>query len=377
MTTNESPRELPGRHWVAIAVVVGCILVLTGLLLPAVHNARQAARRTQSKNNLKQLGLGIHNYHDVFDQLPLGGDVQADGTAKHGWYTRLIPYLAASDLYSRINMNLPWDHPVQDYLFKQSFYSETIPGVDECFSTDGYGLLHYMANSNAMHRNHCISLDDMTTGTAHNWLCGEAAGNYQPWGYPFNWRPLHPPLNSGPNSYGVWPDGGFLCLADGSVRFLSNATDATLVTSLANAPPVATKEQTIVPDHRTESTSIHTSLKSQSFFAIGEKHRDKGSRTTEITYDSADHPYYANLYDGNETDAIWDFDHSMRIDLQGVLDNFPEVRVLNVRVVNDDNAAIIAQFPDLEYLQATTYDLTEKGEAILKAHPKLKTIIHR
>jgi hypothetical protein len=96
MTTNESSRELPGRQWVAIAVVVGCLLVLTGLLLPAVHIARQAARRTQSKNNLKQLGLAIHNNHNVFDQLPLGGDIEADGTAKHGWFTRLMPYLAAS-----------------------------------------------------------------------------------------------------------------------------------------------------------------------------------------------------------------------------------------------------------------------------------------
>ncbi len=376
MTTNESPRELPGRQWVAIAIVVGCVLVLVGLLLPAVHNARQAARQTQSKNNLKQLGLAIHNYHDVFDQLPLGGDVQADGTAKHGWFTRLTPYLAASPLYSQINMNLQWNHPVQDYLFKQAYNGETIPGVDECFSTDGYGLLHYMANPNAMHRNHCISLDDMTTGTANNWLCGEAAGNYQPWGYPFNWRPLNAPLNSGPDSYGVWPDGGFLCLADGSVRFFSNATDATLVTSLANPPPVATKEQTIVPDHRAESTLAP--LRRQWFEAKVAENRYKGTPGTMITFDRADRPYFADVFGVRDNDEpIWDVDHTMRIDLHGVLEHFPEIRMLEVSVVNDENAAIIAQFPNMEFLQASTYDLTEKGEAILKACPKLKTIVHR
>ncbi len=250
MNTTSPARELPGRHWISIAVVVGCVLVLAAILLPAVHQARQAARRTQSKNNLKQLGLAVHNYHDVFSQLPLGGDVQADGTAKHGWYTRLIPYLAASNLYFRINMNLAWDHPVQEDLFKHPFFNETIPGVDQCYSRDGYGLLHYMANPNAMHRNHCVTFDDMTIGTANNWLFGEASGNYEPWGYPFNWRSLKTPLNNGPDGYGVWTDGGYICLADGSVRFFSNATDTALLKSLANAPPVATSEQTNVPDHR-------------------------------------------------------------------------------------------------------------------------------
>ena len=376
MTTNESPRELPGRQWVAIAVVVGCMLVLAGLLLPAVHNARQAARRTQSKNNLKQLGLGLFNYHDTNSVLPIGGDIQADGTAKHGWYTRLITYLEATDLYSRINFDLPWDHPVQDYLFKRPFGSTLIPAVEQRFSTDGYGLLHYMANLNAMHRDHCISLDDMTTGTANNWLCGEAAGNYQPWGYPFNWRPLNAPLNSGPNSYGVWPNGGFLCLADGSVRFFSNKTDVTLLTALANAPPVATKEQTVVPDHRVETTSAP--LRRQWFQARVKENEYKGTPGTTITYDRADRPYFADVFgEGDSDQPVWDVDHKTRIDLQGVLENFPEVRILNVSVVNDENAAIIAQFPNLEFLQATTYDLTEKGEAILKSCPKLKTIVHR
>ncbi len=186
MNTTQPARVLPGRHWISIAVVVGCILVLVAILLPAVHRARQAAQRTQSKNYLKQLGLAVHNYHDVYSTLPLCGDVKSDGTAMHGWCTRLVPYLEASDLYTRINMNLPWDHPVQINLFRSGPWGLVIPGVDQTFSADGCGLLHYMANSNAMHRNHCVSFDDMTTGTANNWLFGEASGNYQPWGYPFN-----------------------------------------------------------------------------------------------------------------------------------------------------------------------------------------------
>ncbi|HRX81876.1 MAG TPA: DUF1559 domain-containing protein, partial [Pirellulaceae bacterium] len=104
MSTNEPVRELPGRQWVSITLVVGTIMVLAAIVLPAVHNARQAARKTQSRNNLKQIALAAHNYHDVHLLFPIGGDVLAEGTAKHGWYTRLIPYLASTDLYYRINM---------------------------------------------------------------------------------------------------------------------------------------------------------------------------------------------------------------------------------------------------------------------------------
>jgi hypothetical protein len=312
MSTNETPQELPGRQWVTVAVIAGCVLVLAGLLLPAIHNARQAAWRTQSKNNLRQIVLGIHNYHDVYAQLPLGGDIQADGTAKHGWCTRLNPYVEASDLYTRINLNIAWDHPVNDILFKRALSYMTIPGIDQRYSTDGYGLLHYMANPNAMHRNHCISLDDMTTGTANNWLCGDVAGNYQPWGYPFNWRPLNAPLRSGPNSYGAWPDGGHLCLADGSVKFFSSATDATLLTSLANAPLVATTEQTKVPDHRTESTS--TPFR-RDFFEAQVEGFYKGTPGMIVLFDHSKQPYYVDVYSSG-TQPVWDIHHKTRIDLQ-------------------------------------------------------------
>ena len=376
MSTNEPVRELPGRQWVSIAVVVGTIMVLAAVVLPAVHNARQAARKTQSRNNLKQIALAALNYHDVYSLFPIGGDVLADGTAKHGWYTRLIPYLEASDLYSRINMNIPWDHPVQEYLFKHPYVCGTIPGVDQCYSSDGYGLLHYLANPNVMHRNHCISIEDMTSGTANNWLCGEVAGNYQPWGYPFNWRPLNAPLNSGPDSYGAWADGGHICLADGSVRFFPNTTDAAVLTSLANAPPVATQEQTAVPDHEFQSTSTSTPLRRDWLEAYVEERLTKGTPGTTIFYDRFDRPYIADVY-GSGPEPIWNTDHTARVDLQGVLERFPEVRILNVSTVNDENAEIIARFPNLEYLQAREFDLTEKGDAILKTRPKLTTIVHR
>ncbi len=97
-----------GFTLIELLVVIAIIAILIALLLPAVQQAREAARRTQCRNNLKQLGLALHNYHDNFLMFPRGtiGPV-IEGTDGAGWRTysahaMILPYIDQAPLYNTV-----------------------------------------------------------------------------------------------------------------------------------------------------------------------------------------------------------------------------------------------------------------------------------
>jgi len=102
-----------GFTLVELLVVIAIIGVLVALLLPAVQQAREAARRMSCTNNLKQLGIALHNYHDTYNKLPPGGlhfitpsGAAGDSTSwGTGWITMILPFIEQSPLHDQYNFN--------------------------------------------------------------------------------------------------------------------------------------------------------------------------------------------------------------------------------------------------------------------------------
>ena len=98
-------RRSSGFTLVELLVVIAIIGILIALLLPAVQAAREAARRTSCQNNLKQIGLALHNYHDTLRVFP------PSSGGGHSWVPFLLAYVEQENLYRQYRWDVAWDHP--------------------------------------------------------------------------------------------------------------------------------------------------------------------------------------------------------------------------------------------------------------------------
>jgi serine/threonine protein kinase len=212
-----------------LLVLLSCSGLFVALLIPAVQAAREAARRAQSSNNLKQLGLALHNYHDVYNSFPPAVVRDADGKALYSGRVLLLPYLEQQNLYQSLDLTQAWDSPrnrrltgmpLPVFMDPSDPVSELVPRTNYRFVT-GAGTMFEGDKS--------VRLMNITDGTSHTIAMVEMQSGGVQWAQPDDadfTQPKGLPI-------GNHPGGNLVLFADGSVKFLSKTTTGSEVRDLA------------------------------------------------------------------------------------------------------------------------------------------------
>jgi prepilin-type N-terminal cleavage/methylation domain-containing protein/prepilin-type processing-associated H-X9-DG protein len=209
------PARGRGFTLIELLVVIAIIAVLIALLLPAVQQAREAARRTQCKNHMKQLGLALHNYHDAFRLFPIGSFFSDSPGLNFawGWNTFILPYMDQAPFYNTLNLTSTnyyanggsystfnehkWGHIIEAFrcpsdvaplnkdigtgsggsrmIWSHTSYA-AMSGSEHRVLSSGYTT----RNGSGMFFNHSrISMRDLIDGSSNTIALGEVAGGVQ------------------------------------------------------------------------------------------------------------------------------------------------------------------------------------------------------
>ena len=197
MSPNKTLRRSRGFTLIELLVVIAIIAILIALLLPAVQRAREAARRTQCKNNLHQVAIAFHNYHDTHGSFPYSSTRSA---VRHNWAAFLLPHIEQKNIYKKYDFNLTWRHEDNQEVVKThipTYKCPSVPGrglqLDPVSATKWAAPGDYappesiadiaitsgrvpFAGNGSLERDNTVTIAEILDGTSMTFLLVECAG---------------------------------------------------------------------------------------------------------------------------------------------------------------------------------------------------------
>ena len=182
-----------GFTLVELLVVIAIIGILVALLLPAVQAAREAARRMHCKNNLRQIGLAMHNYHDAHRKFPPGvlgtSGGKGDNHKLHTWQALTLPFLEQTNLNSAYDYTVRFDHSRNAPHVMQQLSIYRCPSHEIHLVDNRFGASHYSAcggtvpgaNDGVLFPMSTIRFRDIADGTSNTIAVGEIAYEIGGW----------------------------------------------------------------------------------------------------------------------------------------------------------------------------------------------------
>jgi len=217
---------------ILVAVLVGvfvCGGILVALLLPATQAAREAARRAQCTNQLKQIGIAMHNYHDTYRCFPPAVITDEDGEPMRSWRVAILPFIEQAPLFDQYDFSEPWNGPnnrVLECAFPDTYRcpDDTAPA-----SLETSYVMIVGEGTTGGEPNEAVKIASVKDGTSNTILAIEVAGSDIHWMEPRDLTVEEAvSFITNPGATGllhVHPGGVNVLMADGSVRFLPESTD--------------------------------------------------------------------------------------------------------------------------------------------------------
>ncbi|MCA9074488.1 MAG: DUF1559 domain-containing protein [Planctomycetaceae bacterium] len=218
--------QVEDRVTLTVKTDAGSLAQLVAAILPTVKEARDTARGTQSKNNLKQIGLAFHNYHDVYNSFPPPVLIGPDGKTEVSWRVAVLPYIGEQQLYEEYDQSQPWDSEKNRKVLARmpSVFRSPMDTPDS--TNASYFVLVGDDTAVGNQDGEGVGIRDITDGTSNTFLTVEAKRDI-PWTKPVD-IPYDPDKDV--PKFGGWHEGGFHAgTADGAVRFYSEDLPAEII----------------------------------------------------------------------------------------------------------------------------------------------------